>query len=101
MAKTPPFLAHILELMRPLGGVTARAMFGGFGIYRNGRMFAILVDDELFFKVSDHSRAKFEQRGLKPFTYERKGKQISMSYFQAPAECLDESHVMVDWINQL
>ncbi len=91
-------LPHILELMRPLKGVTARAMFGGHGIYRNGLIFAIVADGELFFKVTDANRADYEERGLQPFTYEAKNKKrVAMSYYQAPPECLDDSRFMVEW----
>lgn len=72
-------------------------MFGGHGLYRNGKMFAIVVDGELFFKVTEATRPDFEERGLKPFTYARKGKTIAMSYWSAPAECLDDSRVMIEW----
>lgn len=95
--KNPAFLTHILELLKPLGGVTARAMFGGYGLYRNGKMFAIVVEGELFFKVTGKVQAEYEARGLKPFTYERQGKPVSLSYFQAPAECLDDAHPMEEW----
>jgi DNA transformation protein len=97
MPKPSPILTHILELLRPLKGVSARAMFGGYEIYKDGKMFAIVVEDELFFKVTGANRAAYHERGLKPFTYERKGKQVSLSYYQAPAECLDESRIMQEW----
>lgn len=92
-----PFIDHILELMRPLKGIAARAMFGGYGIYKDGKMFAIVVDDELYFKGADSNRRDFEERGLHPFTYVRKGKPVALSYYQAPAECLDEGRVMAEW----
>jgi DNA transformation protein len=72
-------------------------MFGGHGLYRNGKMFAIVVEGELFFKVTEATRADFEERGLQPFTYDRKGKRVALSYYQAPPECLDDSRPMVDW----
>jgi DNA transformation protein len=97
MATNSPFLTHILELMRPLKNITARAMFGGYGIYQNGNVFAIVADDELYFKVTDANRAAFAERGLKPFTYDRKGKKISMTYYAAPPECLDDARFMTEW----
>ena len=92
-----PILAHILELLRPLKGVSARAMFGGHGLYKNGKMFAIVVDGELYFKVTDANRADYKERGLGPFTYDRKGKTVALSYYAAPAECLDDARFMVEW----
>ena len=97
MPKTSPFLTHILELLRPLKGGTARAMFGGYGIYKDGKMFAIVTGDELFFKVTEANRAAFVERGLQPFGYSRKGKKVALSYYAAPAECLDDSRAMVEW----
>ena len=96
-SKPSPFLSHILELLRPLKGISARAMFGGTGIYKDGKMFAIVVEGELFFKVTDANRPAYVERGLKPFTYQRKGKEVSLSYYQAPAECLDEPRFMQEW----
>jgi len=100
MPKSSAFLDHILELLRPMKGVSARAMFGGHGIFREGKMFAIVVDDELYFKVTASTRATYLEHGLRPFTYKRKGKEVSLSYYQAPAECLDEARVMGEWARE-
>lgn len=63
-------------------------------------MFAIVVEGELYFKVTDKNRAAFVERGLQPFSYERKGKQVAMSYYAAPAECLDDARFMTEWAEQ-
>jgi DNA transformation protein len=34
----------------PIGEVTVRALFGGAGLYLDGRIFAILGRDDLWFK---------------------------------------------------
>ena len=36
MARSSEFVEFVLESLRPLGGVSARRMFGGFGIYKDG-----------------------------------------------------------------
>lgn len=95
--KHPDFITHLLELYRPMRGVSARRMFGGFGFFKEGLMFALVANDELFLKVDDANRAAFEERELGKFTYEKKGKEAALSYYQAPAECLDESHLLVEW----
>lgn len=38
-------------------GVTSRAMFGGYGIYRSGVMFALMSRDRLFLKPTETARA--------------------------------------------
>jgi len=91
------FVEYLLELLEPFGGVRAKAMFGGFGIYRDNLMFGLVADDILYFKVDEKTRPGFESKGLPPFTYEKKGKKYSMSYYQAPEEALEDSEEMGAW----
>ena len=69
MANTPDFIAHLLELMRPAGRASARAMFGGHGLYLDGLIVAIVVEDVLYLKTDDETRSAYVQRELDPFCY--------------------------------
>ena len=91
------FIDYLLELMQPLGSVSAKAMFGGYGIYIDDLMFALVADDVLYLKTDSGNLADFEQHGLKPFSYQRNGKTYSMSYSEAPAEVLDDADAMHLW----
>ena len=93
------FIEYLLELMQPLGSVSAKAMFGGYGIYIDDLMFALVADDVLYLKTGSGNLADFEQRGLKPFSYQRNGKTYNMSYSEAPAEVLDDADAMRLWAN--
>ena len=77
----PPagFTDFVLDLLGPLGGVTARRMFGGGGLFRDGLMFAIIDDDTLFMKVDDGNRPAYLAAGARPFTYRREERTIAMS----------------------
>jgi len=44
MSEYVEYLKEVLELFGP---ITARKMFGGYGIYHNGLMFALVADDTL------------------------------------------------------
>ena len=88
---------YIVDALSPLRGVSARAMFGGYGVYRSGLMFAIIVEDVLYFKVTDLNRKDFEDAGAQPFEYQAKGKRISLSYWAAPAEVLDDEETLITW----
>jgi DNA transformation protein len=98
MAKRNEFIELVLELLAPLGTASARAMFGGHGVYLDGVIIAIVVDDTLYFKTDEQNRVEFDRLGLEPFTYEAAdGKQQSMSYVRAPDEALDSPHAMRPW----
>ena len=48
---------YLLELLAPLGPVSARRMFGGVGLFHNGTMFGLIARDELFFKVGEDRKS--------------------------------------------
>ena len=91
------FVRHLLDLYDGFEGVSARRMFGGTGLFRQGLMFGLVHDDILYFKVDEENRADYETRGLPPFRYERKGKTIALGYRQAPEEALEDEAVLAEW----
>ena len=55
------YLEHVMELLESTGDVTSRSMFGGYGIFEAGDMFALITRDErLHFKVDDSNLADYE-----------------------------------------
>ena len=97
MARYSEFVSYVLELLEPMGGVIAKRMFGGYGIFRDGLMFGLVADNMLYFKVDDQNRKDYEDQGLEPFSYDRKGKQMTMSYYRAPEEALEDGETMIIW----
>jgi DNA transformation protein len=91
------FIPYLLEMLDGFGPVTARAMFGGHGIYRGDIIFAIVVDDTLYIKADDKNRQLFEKKGLPRFSYKRKGRDCSMSYYMAPEEALEDRDELCYW----
>jgi DNA transformation protein len=91
------FITYLLEQLEPLGAIEAKAMFGGFGIYLEGRMFGLVSEDCLYFKADEENRPDYESRALPPFTYMRKGKALSMSYYQVPPEAVEDSEMLCEW----
>lgn len=91
------FINYLLELLAPLDGVSAKRMFGGYGLFRDGLMFALVADDTLYFKADEQTRARFTERELEPFTYDKAGKLMQMSYYRAPEETMDSSDEMGEW----
>jgi DNA transformation protein and related proteins len=91
------FVEHLLELMQPMGAISARKMFGGYGIYRAGLMFGLVADDVLYLKVDGQNRSQFSERELEPFVFMKEGRPVEMSYCRAPEEALDDPDEMGVW----
>jgi DNA transformation protein and related proteins len=92
------FTAHLLELLRPLGPVTARRMFGGTGLFYGATMFGLMSDDELFFKVGAANLPDYKQAGQEQFTYDTKnGTHTLGSYWSCPPELLDDPDEFRHW----
>lgn len=92
------FIEYVTEQLDALGGVRARKMFGGHGLYSEDLMFAIVVDDTLYLKVDAESRPQFEAMALEPFAYRRKQKLVTLrSFYAAPADSLDDAELLCRW----
>lgn len=91
------FAEHVVDLLRGLGPVQARAMFGGHGLYLDGVMFALLADARFFVKVDAETLPVFEAERCPPFVFEAKGRRVALTYHEAPPEALDQPEVAVRW----
>jgi len=56
MATDKDFADYILEQLECAGEVTAKKMFGEYGLFLNGKMVAILADNQLFVKPTESGR---------------------------------------------
>jgi|ERR1017187_3833438 TfoX/Sxy family transcriptional regulator of competence genes len=52
MATNPTFIATIMDKMFPLE-ISAKPMFGEYGLYFQGKNFALVCDNTLFIKVTE------------------------------------------------
>ena len=97
MSGDADFVAYVLELLQPLGRCSARRMFGGYGLYGDGLMFALVFDGRLYLKVDESNKADFIAAGCQPFVYEGQEKPIEMSYWTVPEAALESSEDMAPW----
>ena len=95
----PEFVVYLLDLLQSIGPVSAKSMFGGYGVYLDGVMFGLVSENNFYLKVDAALKPKFLERGLVPFEYPRNGKMIEMSYFQAPEDVFESLEIMRDWAN--
>jgi DNA transformation protein len=91
------FVESLHEVFEGMGRIEARRMFGGYGIYHDGRMFALVVGDTLYLKADADTLAEFEKRGLPDFGFEREGRRMETSYRQAPEEIFEDRKEAMRW----
>lgn len=97
MPKQNEFCDHVVDLLSPLGTPSYRFMFGGYGIYLDGLMIAIVADDVLRLRADEENRGDFEARGIGPFQpYPEKGMR-AMPYYAVPDDVFEDPDELVRW----
>ena len=91
------FKEFVLDQLSALPELRAKAMFGGHGFYSSERFFGILFEGRFYCKASERSRAAYVERSMEPFTYELKGRVMTMSYYEVPPDVLENAAELVVW----
>ncbi len=88
--KAARFAEDLLPHLQPLGSVSSKKMFGGHGLFQNGKMFGLISSDaELFLKVDESNRGGFLRA--------RSPQHGKMPYFRVPKSVLSEDDKLLDW----
>ena len=56
MASNKEFVDFVLEQIENAGQITAKSMFGEYGVFSNGKIFALICDNKLFIKPTESGR---------------------------------------------
>ncbi|MDM0003825.1 TfoX/Sxy family protein [Variovorax sp. J22G73] len=91
------FVDSLHEIFERFGRIAPRRMFGGHGIFHEGRMIAIVQGDTLYLKSDVESAPHFDRQNLPPFTYMRQGQETPLSYRQAPADLFEDREEAALW----
>ncbi|MHC4556168.1 MAG: TfoX/Sxy family protein [Planctomycetota bacterium] len=98
MAVSDEFVDYVIDQLSGWGGVSARKMFGGAGLYCEGAMFGLIADDVAYLKVDDSNREDFVKADSSPFNpYPEKTKTYVMSYYEIPADVLENPARFAEW----
>jgi TfoX/Sxy family transcriptional regulator of competence genes len=57
MATDKAFVDFVLDQIDNAGEITAKKMFGEYGVFSNGKIFALICDNKLFIKPTESGRA--------------------------------------------
>ena len=56
MASDQEFVDFVIDQIENAGEITAKKMFGEYGIYADGKLFALICDNKLFVKPTKSGR---------------------------------------------
>ena len=74
--------------LEPIGGITTKKMFGGYGIFHEGKMFGLIsAKGQAFIKYDDNVKQTLEGMGGE--------KHSKMPYFSIPEEHIQSSVFVV------
>ena len=91
------FKDFVLDQLSALPELRAKAMFGAHGLYCGEKFFGILDEGRLFFKTDAQSQVEYTSRGMRPFTFEMRGKIMTMSYHEVPPDVLKQPFELTAW----
>jgi DNA transformation protein and related proteins len=97
MAVSKDYLDWLCERLEPLGPITPRRMFSGAGLFIDGAMFGIVLNDTLYWKSDALSAAQFDAADCAPFSYQKKtGTTIVTALRKCPDDAFDEDDLLLD-----
>lgn len=88
-ASAEPFLGFVLDQLGGTQPVTARAIFGGYGLFDGATMFGIVYRGALYLKWADAHRSVTRPRPFKP-----RARQTLWSFGEVHPEVLENRIVL-------
>lgn len=99
MSVSNEFLEYVLDQFSVWGDVSVRKMFGGAGLYREGKMFGLVADDVIYLKVDATNQAKYEAAGSVPFK-PWEDKATVLSFWELPADIIEQPVELIAWAEE-
>lgn len=79
MSSKIEFVEYVAEQCRGAGEITYKKMFGEYGLYCNGKIFALVCDDQFFVKIADEVKALYPKLPEKPLLFDKENTKSKIS----------------------
>ena len=89
--------ADLLARLNAVAPVSDRSMFGGVGLYCEGRFFGLIDDDVLYFRVDDATKPEYLKAGMGPFAPFGPEK-ASKVHFRVPDGVVADKRKLKAWV---
>ncbi|MDF2153678.1 TfoX/Sxy family DNA transformation protein [Vibrio sp. CAU 1672] len=91
-----PILKDSMKLFEQLGPIKSRSMFGGFGLFADETMFALVVNNQLHIRADQKASSDFEAQGFKPYVYKKRGFPVVTKYYAVSADLWESPQRLVE-----
>ncbi|MGR5133552.1 TfoX/Sxy family DNA transformation protein [Vibrio alfacsensis] len=91
-----PILKDSMKLFEALGTIKSRSMFGGFGLFADETMFALVVNNQLHIRGDQKTSSDFETQGLKPYVYKKRGFPVVTKYYAISDDLWESTDRLID-----
>lgn len=95
MPKSDGYKEFVMDQLADLNGLTCRAMFGGYGLARDGSFFGIIHKGRLYFRTGPATAPLYRAQQMKPF--KPNPKQTLRNYYEVPVDIVESSDHLVEW----
>lgn len=86
------------DLFAAFGKIDIKRMFGGYGLSADSLNFGLVIEGQVYLKTDEDTRARFETEGCAPFSYEAKGRTMTLtSYWRMPERLYDDPDETAEW----
>lgn len=93
MAVSESYQEFVRDQLETVAPIAMKKMFGGIGIYHEGKMFGLIsADERLYLKVDDSNRPDYTAAGAEQF--------MNMPYFELPIEALEDPEAIRPWMEK-
>lgn len=100
-ASNPPssgFQDYLADTLAPLGRIESKRVFGLHGVKAGGVLLGFVIDEQLYLRTDESTRASYVAEGRRPFTFTKQtGELIETSYYPIPDSLYDDHDALLEW----
>ncbi len=90
-----PLLTRLLDQLAPLGEIEDRTHLGGWALFREGRMFALVQGERVWLRTNAANRFDYQRRGMVAFA-PNPAMELG-AYFEVPPDVLADPDQLLAW----
>jgi len=91
------YLDFVSEKLADIEELTIKKMFGGAGLFSGGKMFALIYEDVLYFKVDSSNKGDYIEKSSSQFSPPFGKRRMNMPYYEVPADIFDNEDKIIEW----